>query len=151
MLSSPSAAPVAETLEDTQVAETPEQKPVASPFEVDGARANDEAEDDGDDDGELFEAFNGDIVGSMHPPEKVSEKALKKRLYRIMKPRADGSFKVPKGLLEEYHDDVQKWKVFRLFEKCGYNPDHGMKNMMEGCTLISCVVHQLSRKPWSKG
>ena len=61
------------------------------------------------------------------PPPKQNEKAMKKRLYRIMKPRANGTKKVPQGIIDEYNDSFSRWKVFQLFEKTGYNPDRGLK------------------------
>ena len=66
-------------------------------------------------------------VAPINPPEKQNQKAMRKRLYRVMKPRADGSLKVPQAIIEEYKDDSSRWKVFRLFEKSGYQPDWGLK------------------------
>lgn len=57
------------------------------------------------------------------PPKKLSPAAVNKRMYRICKPRADGTYKVPKEVVEEYHDLAKRDRVMALFEKSGYHPD----------------------------
>ena len=56
------------------------------------------------------------------PPAKLSKGAIQKRLYRIMQPRSDGSFKVPQELLDQYRDPEKRDGVINLFEKTGYEP-----------------------------
>lgn len=68
------------------------------------------------------------------PPPKQNKKAMKKRLYRLMVPRADGTHKIPQAVIDEYKDSFSRWKVFRMFEKTGYNPDRGLKQKPPDCT-----------------
>lgn len=57
------------------------------------------------------------------PPEQLSYGAVDKRLRRIMTPRANGDFKVPQQVVEQWKNKNTRPKVMSLFEKSGYQPD----------------------------
>ena len=65
----------------------------------------------------------GGFEADQPPPPKLSQGAINKRLYRICQPRADGSFKVPREVVEDYRDLGKRDNVVALFEKVGYNVD----------------------------
>ena len=56
------------------------------------------------------------------PPKQLSKAAIQKRLYRIMQPKSDGTFKVPQEVLDNYRDPEKRDDVINLFEKSGYEP-----------------------------
>lgn len=57
------------------------------------------------------------------PPKKETMAAIKKRLERLCKPKADGTLKVPKDVVADYHDLSKRHVVMSLFEKTGYCRD----------------------------
>ena len=109
------------TPQATSPAPTAVDTPVANSQIGDGENGGENGGDNGQEDQEMPE------VPAMEPPQKQNKKAMRKRLYRIMQPKADGTLKVPQAIIDEYKDDASKWKVFRLFEKTGYQPDWGLK------------------------
>ena len=58
------------------------------------------------------------------PPPRLSERAAKARLYRVVQPRMDGSYLVPEEVIKMYTDKVGggRENVLNLFEKSGYSP-----------------------------
>ncbi|CAJ1411279.1 unnamed protein product [Effrenium voratum] len=74
----------------------------------------------GADQGEATEGEDLFQVPTENPPPQLSEGAIKKRLYRLLTPKASGALKVPKELINDYNDPFTKDKVFLLFEKAGY-------------------------------
>ncbi|CAJ1457737.1 unnamed protein product [Effrenium voratum] len=75
----------------------------------------------GADQGEATEGEDLFQVPTENPPPQLSEGAIKKRLYRLLTPKASGALKVPKELINDYNDPFTKDKVFLLFEKAGYD------------------------------
>ena len=57
------------------------------------------------------------------PPPRLSERAAKARLYRVVQPRMDGSYLAPEEVIKMYADKVGggREKVLNLFEKSGYS------------------------------
>ena len=56
--------------------------------------------------------------------EEPSAGAIYKRIYRLMRPRADGSFVLPESIRNEWKDKTTRPNVDRIFERCGYNVGH---------------------------
>ena len=56
------------------------------------------------------------------PPVHLSPGAVRKRLARILTPKANGDFKVPKQVIEDFAGD-EKHKLMAMFEKAGYKRD----------------------------
>ena len=54
--------------------------------------------------------------------EEVSSSALKKRIARLMTPKSDGSFKVPKELVEAWKTGDQE-RLTQEFVDAGYNKE----------------------------
>eukprot|EP00439_Symbiodinium_sp_Y106_P029421 s208_g3.t1 len=50
-------------------------------------------------------------------PEKPSEGAIFKRIYRVMQPRADGSYVIPESVRSDWHNLETRPSVVHLFEK----------------------------------
>lgn len=63
------------------------------------------------------------VLPSCMPPAKLSKGAIQKRLWRIVQPKANGSFKVPQDVIDEYKDERTRKNVESLFEKSGYQRD----------------------------
>ena len=59
------------------------------------------------------------------PPPEPS--AIWKRLDRIFKPRADGTYLVPQSLLEDWKDKSRRPGIVRLFEKVAWDRVAGLK------------------------
>ena len=57
------------------------------------------------------------------PPEKLTEAAVDRRLRRVVERKADGTYKVPKEVVEQFKDKHKRPELFAAFEKCGYKPD----------------------------
>ena len=66
-----------------------------------------------------------DMFPEEEPPVELTKSAIDKRLRRLMCPRCDGSQKIPEEIIAQWKDPLARDKVFALFEKCGYKPDHG--------------------------
>ncbi|CAK9046571.1 unnamed protein product [Durusdinium trenchii] len=60
------------------------------------------------------------VVPTRPPPPKLTRGAIKKRLWRLVQPKASGKFKVPKEVVDEYRDERTRGRVEALFEKSGY-------------------------------
>ncbi|CAE7681954.1 unnamed protein product [Symbiodinium microadriaticum] len=56
-------------------------------------------------------------------PADLSDGAIRKRVYRLVAPREDGSYRLPDSVIQEYKDPLTRHKVVREFEKCGWQPD----------------------------
>ncbi len=52
----------------------------------------------------------------------LSQSNMKKRVERLMTPKADGTFKVPKELVSEWKSGDQQ-KLIREFQSCGLDKD----------------------------
>lgn len=59
----------------------------------------------------------------IEPPPQLSEQAIKKRLYRLVTPKASGALKVPQALIDDFNDPDARKGVFLMFEKAGYDRD----------------------------
>ena len=55
-------------------------------------------------------------------PADLSDGAIRKRVYRLVAPREDGSYRLPDSVIQEYKDPLTRHKVVREFEKCGWQP-----------------------------
>lgn len=53
------------------------------------------------------------------PPQQLTPGAVRKRLARILTPKANGDFKVPKQVIDDFAGD-EKDKLMAMFEKAGY-------------------------------
>ena len=59
---------------------------------------------------------------AIKPPGEMNHSAMMKRLRRIVTPKENGEFKVPKEVVDEFHDKEKRENVWRAFEKSGYDP-----------------------------
>ncbi len=57
--------------------------------------------------------------------EAVSDEAVRKRVERLMKPKADGKFKVPEELIKEWRSGDQK-RLLEEFKSAGLDKDISM-------------------------
>lgn len=85
--------------------------------------------------GDLLEVSEGDqaalakalsdeaVIPSCAPPKKLTKGAIQKRLWRICQPKANGKFKIPKAMVDDYKDESTRPTVVALFEKSGYQRD----------------------------
>ena len=64
------------------------------------------------------------------PPPSITERKIKERLRRIFTPHADGSYKVPLEMVEEYKCLERRGKIMALFEKVGFDSDRGCQKMV---------------------
>ena len=55
--------------------------------------------------------------------QEVSDANAKKRLSRMMKPRVDGSYLVPKEIVDLYNDLAKRVEVEAEFIRCGLDKD----------------------------
>ena len=83
---------------------------------------NEEAEEEMED-GEMEEEEmeEEEHIEPPEPPAQLSQGAIYKRLRRIMKAKCDGSWKVPKEVVEEYNDPKRREKLESIFEKLAYD------------------------------
>ncbi|CAJ1441575.1 unnamed protein product, partial [Effrenium voratum] len=132
-----SPAEVAGVAADPGKAPAGDGKPVESP--EDAPSPQDElAESGGEEDDEVSaEAPAEAPAEEKAPPKKETMAAIKKRLERLCKPKADGTLKVPKDVVADYHDLSKRHVVMSLFEK---KSDYG-----EG-TLYWALVSQKGSK-----
>ncbi|CAE7486429.1 unnamed protein product [Symbiodinium sp. CCMP2592] len=66
------------------------------------------------------------------PPEELpvlSEGAVYKRMWRVFRPREDGSYLVPQSVVAEYKNLTSRPNVVRAFERCGFCPDKFVKKV----------------------
>ncbi|OLP74858.1 hypothetical protein AK812_SmicGene45483 [Symbiodinium microadriaticum] len=63
------------------------------------------------------------------PPKQLSKQAVDRRLYRVVQPKTNGEYKVPKEVVDEYKDKDRRPKLMSMFEKLGYDPK--IKHMYE--------------------
>ncbi|CAE7634225.1 unnamed protein product [Symbiodinium sp. CCMP2592] len=56
------------------------------------------------------------------PPKQLTKAAVDRRLYRIVQPRANGEYKVPKDVIDTYKDKDRRPTLMSMFEKLGYDP-----------------------------
>ncbi|CAE7218345.1 osm1, partial [Symbiodinium necroappetens] len=54
-------------------------------------------------------------------PDEPTEGAVYKRIYRVMKPRADGSFLIPESVRKDCVNKETRHNVVHLFEKCAWD------------------------------
>ena len=64
-----------------------------------------------------------------NPPVKITKSAVNKRLRRVMQQRSNGSYKVPREMVDQYRDLDQRDSVFALFERCGFSADQCLKHL----------------------
>ena len=69
--------------------------------------------------------------------EPINENTWKARLRRVMKPRRDGSYLVPKDLVDMYNNSSTQANVYTLFQKSNYNPVSLQQTIM---TLYYCYI-----------
>ena len=55
-------------------------------------------------------------------PSDLSDGAIRKRIYRMVAPREDGSYLLPESVIREYKDPNTRHQIVREFEKCGWSP-----------------------------
>ena len=58
------------------------------------------------------------------PPQElpvITEGAIFKRMWRMFRPRQDGSYLVPESMVKEYQNKLTRPTVVRAFERCGYH------------------------------
>ena len=74
----------------------------------------------------------------VEPPPQLSPNAIRKRLGRILTPKANGDFKIPKQVIDDFGGD-NKDKLFLMFEKAGYDRVRGYesKSMFENLEVDS--------------
>ena len=64
------------------------------------------------------------------PGECLSREAINKRLQRIFKPRADGSFLVSEEFIKKWQNKgSDRDQLLVMFEKCDYDPDRVGENL----------------------
>ena len=68
--------------------------------------------------------FDDEGSSAPEPPKElpdISEGAVYKRMWRLFRPRADGSYLVPECVVHEYQNKETRPGVVRAFERCGYD------------------------------
>ncbi|CAE7919615.1 unnamed protein product [Symbiodinium necroappetens] len=68
--------------------------------------------------------FDDEDSSAPEPPKElpdISEGAIYKRMWRLFRPRADGSYLVPECVVHEYQNKETRPGVVRAFERCGYD------------------------------
>ena len=67
--------------------------------------------------------LNQDLVEppASPPPPKLSRSAADQRLRRCMKPRENGTYRVPQIVRKKWEDLATRDEVFALFEKSGFD------------------------------
>ena len=70
-----------------------------------------------------FDDHYNDYNAAEPPVElpEISEGAICKRMWRMFRPRHDGSYLVPESVVREYTDINTRPNVARAFERCGYS------------------------------
>ncbi|CAE7789389.1 unnamed protein product [Symbiodinium sp. CCMP2592] len=66
------------------------------------------------------------------PPQelpRITEGAIFKRMWRMFRPRQDGSYLVPESMVKEYQNKVSRPTVVRAFERCGYHVEKFLKKV----------------------
>ncbi|CAE7315994.1 unnamed protein product, partial [Symbiodinium sp. CCMP2592] len=66
------------------------------------------------------------------PPQElpsITEGAISKRMWRMFRPRQDGSYLVPESMVKEYQNKVTRPTVVRAFERCGYHVEKFLKKV----------------------
>ena len=59
-----------------------------------------------------------------HNEPSLTPGAIDRRLRRVVTPKADGTFKVDKRFVEEFHKKgTARKSLEKIFASCGYNPD----------------------------
>ena len=77
---------------------------------------------------------NGEFEVETTPPEPLSQGAIYKRMYRIFKPRKDGTYQVDKSFVDAYADvKGGRLELESMFEKVGYSVDRGCKSCCRVC------------------
>ena len=70
-------------------------------------------------------------------PEDLSEGAIYKRMWRMFRPRADGSYLVPEEIISEWKNKSTRDNVVREFEKCGWKPEAGLD--LQPCVFAGVI------------
>ena len=81
---------------------------------------------------------DGSYDGCPQPPEELpvlSEGAVYKRMWRVFRPREDGSYLVPQSVVAEYKSLTLRPNVVRAFERCGYCPVSSLQTLIYVYTL----------------
>ena len=60
--------------------------------------------------------------GVQPAPAQQSQSKWMKRLRRACAPRGNGEYKVPMEIVKDFKDLDKRNHVFKIFEKCGYDP-----------------------------
>ena len=81
-----------------------------------------------------------DTLSATKVTQALSLSNVKKRVERLFKPNADGTFKVPKELLEEWKSG-DKQKLIREFQSCGLDKENhaktrSLKNRLFGMLFV---------------
>eukprot|EP00439_Symbiodinium_sp_Y106_P014782 s1931_g2.t1 len=66
------------------------------------------------------------------PPQElpvITEGAIFKRMWRMFRPRQDGSYLVPESMVKEYQNKLTRPTVVRAFERCGYHVEKFIKKV----------------------
>lgn len=130
----PTPVAPADEVEDTQVVDDPppvgphesqDELPFLEPeFPASQLDARQDCQDAGPD-----QYLDSGATGlEVQPPTFLSAAAADQRLRRLMTPKANGEYKVPMEVVNQYKES--KDSVQKLFEKCGHDRDQGLKNVM---------------------
>ena len=100
-------------------AESPHEIPLSQP------RPPSPAQTENPDEAEIADQEDEEAAPQVQqpPPGIVPERKIGERLRRVFQPRANGTYKVPKEMLEEYNNLLSRKRVMAMFEKVGYDPD----------------------------
>lgn len=83
---------------------------------------------------------------SGHLGQTLSMPNLRKRVARMMKPKADGSYKIPKELIDEWEKGDQD-KLLQDFQRSGLDKDCcGPKSNNETMWRLSCFFQWFPNK-----
>ncbi|CAE7244267.1 unnamed protein product, partial [Symbiodinium sp. CCMP2456] len=63
----------------------------------------------------------GDIPEPPIEEPDLTEGAIYKRMWRMFRPRADGSYLLPDSVVQEYQNKTTRPNIVRAFERCGYD------------------------------
>lgn len=90
------------------------------------------------------------VIPTVLPPKKLTRGAIQKRLRRVCTPKANGQLKVPKEVMEDYHDDRRRGDVEALFEKSGYQRDCELGSHGKSCVDLSVTTELFASSAFSQ-
>ena len=81
------------------------------------------------------------------PPKQLSKQAVDRRLYRVVQPKTNGEYKVPKEVVDEYKDKDRRPKLMSMFEKLGYDPASWAELPLIISAVLGVLMHTSCNHP----